>query len=50
MPEPLLDQRPIKRQKKEEKSSLKGTFVSVMTLGLFIIISWAGVWVLYLTR
>lgn len=35
---------------KEDESSLKGSLVSVMILGVFIILSWAGVWMLFLSR
>ncbi len=39
-------------EKKElsEKSSLKGTLTSVMIMGALIIVSWFGVWALYLSR
>lgn len=30
--------------------NLKGTLISVGILGLFIIVSWVGVWALYLSR
>lgn len=36
--------------KHEEDKNLKGTFVSVMLLGGFIVLSWVGVWILYLIR
>lgn len=41
-----------KKEKKEKKEEvdLRGTFFSVMLLGVFIIVSWAGVWSLYLYR
>ncbi|HLR63802.1 MAG TPA: cytochrome c oxidase subunit 2A [Pseudogracilibacillus sp.] len=40
-----------KQEKMEnEEVDLRGTFVSVMFLGGFIIASWAGVWALYLYR
>lgn len=50
MPKPQLDQKTLLNEKAEEKNVLKGTFVSVMTLGIFIIASWLGVWILYLSR
>jgi hypothetical protein len=31
-------------------SSLKGTFISVMVVGIFIIVSWIGVYALFITR
>ncbi|GIO28416.1 cytochrome c oxidase subunit 2A [Ornithinibacillus bavariensis] len=34
----------------EEKSDLKGTFVSVMILGVFLVISWIGAFTLFLSR
>lgn len=39
-----------KQEKKMEEHSLKGTFVSVMLLGAFLLASWLGVWVIYLIR
>lgn len=50
MPEPHLDPGSLDKQKLDENSSLKGTFVSVMILGVLIIITWFGVWILYLWR
>lgn len=35
---------------KAEETDLKGTFISVGILGLFIIVSWAGVWYLFISR
>jgi len=39
----------LKEETKEEES-YKGTFVSVMLLGGFLILSWIGVWLLFLSR
>ncbi|WP_241158477.1 cytochrome c oxidase subunit 2A [Cohnella candidum] len=36
--------------KKKDKPSLKGTFVSVMLLGAFILVAWIGVFALYMAR
>lgn len=33
-----------------QETSLKGTFVAVMGLGVFLIVSWIGVWALFLSR
>lgn len=33
-----------------EESSLKGTLVSVIILGLFLLISWFGVWYIFISR
>lgn len=33
-----------------EEVDLKGTFISVMAIGVFIIISWAAIYVLFITR
>lgn len=46
---------PQTEQKFEEKlgkedENLKGTFTSVMMLGGFLVLSWVGVWILYLIR
>jgi len=35
---------------KKEEPSLKGAFASVLILGAFILISWLGVFALYLIR
>jgi hypothetical protein len=34
----------------KEKSDLKGTFISVMILGAFLVISWIGAFTLFLSR
>ena len=36
----------------EEKKdfSLKGSFISVLILGAFIVLSWAGVYAIFITR
>ncbi|WP_010284018.1 cytochrome c oxidase subunit 2A [Bacillus timonensis] len=35
---------------KDERTSLKGTLASVFLLGLFLILSWLGVYFLFLDR
>lgn len=50
MPEPQLDHTNKKVEEKEETNELKGAFISVMLLGGFIIITWIGVWALFLSR
>jgi len=50
MPKPQLNQKVVKKYETEDKNSLKGTFVSVMLLGGFIILSWFGVWMLFISR
>lgn len=42
----------VKKQDTEEKEevNLIGTLYSVSILGIIIIISWVGVWALYLSR
>ncbi|MCZ8513625.1 cytochrome c oxidase subunit 2A [Paenibacillus filicis] len=37
-------------QEQEQEHSLKGTFVSVMLLGAFLVLTWAGAFVLFLHR
>ncbi|RYG73144.1 cytochrome c oxidase subunit 2A [Lentibacillus lipolyticus] len=49
MPQQLKQQNEEK-QGTEEGISLKGTFTAVMLLGAFIIVSWVGVWALFLSR
>ncbi|WP_453995565.1 cytochrome c oxidase subunit 2A [Bacillus nitroreducens] len=39
-----------KTKMEDEKTSLKGTFVSVMLLGVFLIVTWLGVYILFLDR
>jgi len=39
-----------KELQENNEVDLRGTFFSVMFLGVFIIVSWAGVWALYLYR
>ncbi|MCA1063127.1 cytochrome c oxidase subunit 2A [Rossellomorea sp. AcN35-11] len=36
--------------KVEESNSLRGTFTSVMFLGGFLVITWIGVFILFLSR
>ncbi|HLR66283.1 subunit I/II of b(o/a)3-type cytochrome C oxidase [Virgibacillus alimentarius] len=50
MPKAQVNQQSLKKDASEDKTSLKGTFVSVMLLGGFIILSWLGVWGLYISR
>ncbi len=38
------------KKKSSEGKSLKGTLASVMIMGVLIIVSWLGVWALYLSR
>lgn len=38
------------KKENEENSSLKGTLVSVLCLGLFIIITWVSVYFLFIER
>lgn len=47
MPKPELQEQTTQET---EESSLKGTLMAVMILGLFIIVSWFGVWALYMSR
>ncbi|MDP4161909.1 MAG: cytochrome c oxidase subunit 2A [Bacillota bacterium] len=39
-----------KKIKDEENSSLKGTLVSVLFLGIFVIVTWVSVYFLFLNR
>ncbi|MFD2045824.1 cytochrome c oxidase subunit 2A [Ornithinibacillus salinisoli] len=36
--------------RKKENPSLKGTFISVMLLGAFLILTWVGAFTLFLSR
>lgn len=49
MPKPELQEQTTHHQE-EKEPSLKGTLVSVVILGLFLIVSWFGVWSLYMVR
>lgn len=47
--------RAVKGQKsnynrKKSDPNLKGTFISVLLLGVFLIVSWVGVYVLFIIR
>ncbi|MCR8629730.1 MULTISPECIES: cytochrome c oxidase subunit 2A [Paenibacillus] len=37
-------------QHRQEDSSLKGTLVAVMLLGAFLVLTWVGVFVLFIAR
>lgn len=50
MPEPQLNKANMQIPEKEDTNTLKGTFISVMLLGGFIIVTWIGVWALFLSR
>ncbi len=39
-----------KPEDKKEEPALKGTFASVMLLGAFIVLTWIGVFALYMAR
>lgn len=41
---------PKHAKQENEKHSLKGTFVSVMIVGAAIVISWFGVFMIFLNR
>ncbi|NRD80517.1 cytochrome c oxidase subunit 2A [Bacillus sp. BRMEA1] len=38
------------KTKTEDRSSLKGTLVSVFFLGLFIVVTWISVYILFVER
>jgi hypothetical protein len=40
----------MKKDQKHSDESLKGTFVSVMLLGGFLVVTWVGVFVLFIAR
>ena len=46
----VLNSKTKTQLKTEDSSSLKGTLVSVFLLGFFLIISWVGVFLLFLER
>lgn len=49
----LLAKTPLNQKanvKVEESSSLKGTLISVFSLGIFLIIAWVGVFILFSIR
>lgn len=39
-----------KKTKVEDSSSLKGTLASVLFLGLFIVVTWVSVYILFVQR
>jgi len=50
MAEKKLDKKNVEDQRVEAEPDFKGTFISVMLLGGFIIVTWVGVWLLFLSR
>lgn len=50
MVKPELQKHTTEEHETEKEITLKGTFLSVMLLGIFIIISWTGAWLLFLSR
>lgn len=42
--------KPQKEKNKTNEPNLKGTFISVSILGAFILVSWFGVWSLFISR
>jgi len=58
MGQPKLEDQPVKLHKQKEDAAskehkdvnLSGTLASVTFLGLFILISWLGVWALFMIR
>lgn len=40
----------VSSNEEESEVNLKGTLISVSILGLIIIVSWIGVWALFLSR
>jgi hypothetical protein len=45
-----MENRQGTKHEPNDNASLKGTLVSVMLLGGFLIVSWAGVFLLFLAR
>lgn len=50
MAEPKMEKKAMDEQNTGQDENLKGTFVSVLILGGFLVVSWVGVWALYLIR
>jgi len=48
MPKPQVNEKVVQEQHEEEE--FKGTFVSVLLLGGFLVVTWVGVLILYLIR
>ena len=48
MGKPELRQKPLMKVK--ESNTLKGTFASVLFLGGFLVLTWIGVFILFLNR
>lgn len=47
----MKKQKPNQLSKSEESSiHFKGTFIAVMLLGVFILVSWFGIYALFLSR
>lgn len=47
MPKPDIHEEAVEEV---EESSLKGTLISVIILGVFLLVSWFGVWWLFISR
>ncbi|WP_078546216.1 cytochrome c oxidase subunit 2A [Litchfieldia alkalitelluris] len=50
MPKVEVNQVKKLKSKVEDRSSLKGTLASVFLLGFFLIVTWVGVYFLFLDR
>jgi outer membrane lipoprotein SlyB len=47
----VADMKPVQgKEKQQNEPGLKGTFAAVMLLGGFLIVSWLGVFILFLVR
>ncbi|MBY7143527.1 cytochrome c oxidase subunit 2A [Virgibacillus sp. NKC19-3] len=45
-----LQEKEPQQSPKKDTPNLKGTFISVMLVGVFILVSWFGVFLLFITR
>lgn len=45
-----VNQSEPKANQEVEKEEFTGTFIAVLILGLFLVVSWIGVWILFLIR
>lgn len=45
-----VQNRKMKSDTEKNEPDLKGTFISVMLIGVFLIVSWVGIYTLFMVR
>lgn len=44
------EEKVLSKEEEKHEPDLRGTFISVSILGIFLVVTWIGVWALYLSR